>query len=117
MNLRPQDVTRRGLRPEYTELTDPIVEVRNNGMVILHVIYEPTEEENQGGVVVTVFPHSKFQGDFYRMAQDVVPPGDEGVFIGPFPNDGYSDENSHCFTAVFSETKGVRVSALRVSRT
>jgi hypothetical protein len=117
MRLRPQDVSRRGLRPEYTELEDPILEVPNNGMVVLHVIYEPIEEENEGGVVVTVFPATQFQGDIYGMAQDVVSPGNEGVFIGPFPVDGYSDEQGHCFTAMFSAVRGVRVSALRISRT
>ena len=116
MLIRPQDINRNGLDPVYVELTDPVVSVPNNSAVFLHVIYEP-EGTNDGSVVVTVYPDDKYRAEAYGRAQTLVESGPIGGFIGCFPNEAYTNDSSDCMTAYFSTIDGVRVSALRVSRT
>ncbi len=109
MRLKPENIHRAGHRAAYLLLEEAIVEVPNNGSTFLHVI-----NSGEHAVIVTIYPDDDYRGDLYGTVTAIVEPGIEGEFIGAFPTDVYG---GHHFTAIFSSTEQVRVSALRLSRT
>lgn len=108
--LAPSVVTEAGLAANYNSglSTGNTYTFRNNGKTLLHV-----KNTGAGACTVTINSPATLRGHAVAADTVVVPATTGDLFIGPFPQDVYGDQN-HDVSFTLSTATGVTVAVVQI---